>query len=76
MNRRATVLAPGVLAAALLVAGPSSAGPEKITFPANWASYTLYTTVDRPDIKQYPEFYASTPAAVEAMQAGKSVSTQ
>jgi plastocyanin len=71
MNRRATVLAPAALAAALLIAGPSNAGPEKIVFPANWASYTLYTTVDRPDNKQYRELYASTPAAVEAMKAGK-----
>jgi plastocyanin len=33
----------------------------------------LYTTVDRYDIKQYRELYASTPAAVQAMKAGKPV---
>jgi amicyanin len=71
MNRRATVLAPAALAAALLVVGSSSAGPEKIAFPAKWESFVLYSTLDRYDNKQYRELYASSQAAVDAMKAGK-----
>jgi plastocyanin len=50
---------------------PSSAGPDKIAFPASWKSFVLYNTVDRHDIKQYRELYASTPEAVAAAKAGK-----
>jgi plastocyanin len=50
---------------------PSSAGPEKITYPAAWKDHVLYTTVDRYDIKQYRELYASSQAAVDAMKAGR-----
>jgi len=71
MNRRVTALAPIALAAALLVVGSSSAGPEKIAFPAKWESFVLYTTLDRADNKQYRELYASSQAAVDAMKAGK-----
>ena len=55
MNRRATVLAPAALAAALLVVGSSSAGPEKIAFPAKWESFVLYSTLDRHDNKQFDQ---------------------
>ena len=48
------------------------AGGDKIVFPENFAKGTLYATVDRYDIKQYRELYA-TPAAVEAVRAGKPV---
>jgi plastocyanin len=73
MSRTATVVARVValVAVMLVVTGPSSAGPEKIQFPAKWESFVLYTTVDRPDNKQYRELYASTQAAVDAMKAGK-----
>jgi plastocyanin len=50
---------------------PAGAGPEKITYPANWKNHVLYTTVDRHDVKQYRELYASSQAAVDAMKEGK-----
>jgi plastocyanin len=67
----AVLLAAVVLTAGLLVALPSSAGPDKIAFPANWQKFVLYNTVDRPDVKQYRELYASSQAAVDAMKAGR-----
>ena len=57
--------------AALALASPGTAGPDKIPYPANWKDHVLYTTVDRYDIKQYRELYASSQAAVDAMKAGK-----
>ena len=59
----------GLTLAALVV--PSSAGPDKIKFPDGWKSHVMYTTVDRYDIKQFRELYASSQAAVDAMKAGK-----
>jgi plastocyanin len=67
------------VAAALLVVGIVSsvfvargtAGPDKIVFPTGWKDHVLYTTVDRYDIKQYRELYASSPAAVDAMKQGR-----
>jgi plastocyanin len=64
-----TVVAATV--AALVVS--SAAGPDKIKFPASWKDHVLYTVVDRHDTKQYRELYASTPAAVDAMRAGKAL---
>ena len=58
-----------VLVSAL--ASQGSAGPDKIKYPAGWKDHVLYTTVDRYDIKQYRELYASSPAAVQAMKEGK-----
>jgi plastocyanin len=58
-------------AIALLAAGSTSAGPDRIAFPAGWKDHVLYNTVDRYDSKQYRELYASTQAAVDAMKAGK-----
>ena len=59
----------GLTLSALVV--PSSAGPDKIKFPDGWKSHVMYTTVDRYDIKQFRELYASSQAAVDAMKAGK-----
>ncbi|MGH7299387.1 MAG: cytochrome P460 family protein [Candidatus Rokuibacteriota bacterium] len=73
MSRAAAVVVSVVvlIAVALLVAGPTSAGPDKIPFPAKWESFVLYGTLDRHDNKQYRELYASSQAAVDAMKAGK-----
>ena len=65
---RTLTIAALILATAVL---PSSAGPEKIKFPADWKNHVLYTTVDRYDTKQYRELYASSQAAVDAMKQGK-----
>jgi plastocyanin len=68
---RPLLTVPAVLLTVALAAVPSGAGPDKIKFPANWKDHVLYTTVDRHDIKQYRELYASTQAAVDAMKQGK-----
>jgi plastocyanin len=59
-----------VLAALGTVTSRSSAGPEKIAFPANYKDGVLYTIADRYDVKQYRELYA-TPAAIQAAKEGK-----
>jgi plastocyanin len=62
---------PVVAVTLAALAMPGAAGPDKITFPANWKDHVLYTTVDRHDIKQHRELYASSQAAVDAMKAGR-----
>ena len=62
----------GVAVLSLALALPSSAGPDKIAFPANWKSQVLYATVDRYDIKQHRELYG-TPDAVRAAREGKPI---
>ena len=63
--KRLSWAASGVLALAGGVAAVAQApalvapGPNKVAFPADRAKGTLYATVDRPDTKQYREFYAS-----------------
>ena len=47
------------------------AGGDKVVFPENFAKGELYTTVDRPDNKQYRELYVSPPAALEAAKRGE-----
>src|SRR4030095_14721210 len=68
--RRLTLVPVVAVTLAALVV-PGTAGPDKIAFPANWKDHVLYTTVDRYDIKQHRELYASTRAAVDAMKAGR-----
>jgi hypothetical protein len=47
-------------------------GPNKVAFPQDWAKGVMYATVDRPDTKQYREFYTSA-EAVAAAKAGKPI---
>jgi plastocyanin len=47
-------------------------GPNKVAFPENWAKGVLYATVDRPDTKQYREFY-TTPDVLAAVKAGQPI---
>ena len=68
---RLLTLAPVVAITIAVLAVPGAAGPDKVAYPANWKDHVLYTTVDRYDIKQYRELYASTQAAVDAMKAGQ-----
>lgn len=70
MKRLLRPLALGALAA-LILAAPGTAGPDKVEFPANWKDGVRYLTVDRHDIKQHRELYASSQAAVDAMKAGR-----
>jgi plastocyanin len=48
------------------------AGGDKVVFPDNYAKGVLYTTVDRPDNKQYRELYTSA-EAIAAVKAGKPI---
>ena len=48
------------------------AGGDKVAFPTDYAKGVLYTTVDRPDNKQFRELYASQ-AAIDAVKAGKPI---
>ena len=59
-------------AAAIAQAALVAPGPNKVAFPADWAKGTMYGTVDRPDTKQYREFYAA-PEVVAAVRAGKPI---
>ena len=47
-------------------------GPNKLEFPHDYAKGELYATVDRPDTKQYREFYTSA-AAVQAVREGRPI---
>jgi hypothetical protein len=57
--------------AALTAAAQVRAGGDKVAFPENYAKGVLYTTLDRPDNKQYRELYVSPPEAVDAAKEGK-----
>jgi hypothetical protein len=66
----AVAVAVALILAATGYAGHVRAGGDKITFPTDYEKGVLYTTIDRPDNKQYRELFAS-PEAVEALRAGK-----
>src|SRR4051795_5478296 len=65
------VLSVAALAAVSLTVAVR-AGGDKVAFPDNYAKGVLYTTVDRPDNKQYRELY-SPPEAVAALKAGQPI---
>lgn len=74
--RRASVflLALTGLGAAWVAVGQAQvpSGPNKVAFPADWAKGMRYATVDRPDTKQYREFYAA-PDVVAAVRGGQPI---
>jgi plastocyanin len=70
-HRRAVVSLTLTVLLLAALASRGSAGPDKIKYPEGWKDHVLYTIVDRYDVKQYRELYASTPAAVQAMKDGK-----
>ena len=47
-------------------------GPNKLAFPENWDKGVMYATVDRPDTKQYREFWGPADA-VQAAREGKPI---
>jgi hypothetical protein len=64
-------LAAAAGAALLLLAGTSSAGPEKVKFPADYVhSFKLYNEVDLVARKVVRNYFVN-PAALEAAKAGK-----
>jgi hypothetical protein len=56
--------------AALAVTVPVRAGGDKIAFPENHETDVLFTTIDRPDNKQFREVYTSA-AALDAAKKGE-----
>ena len=72
-RRRISLLISGICAiGAGVIAATSSAGPEKITYPAGWEKWERYGVVDRHDTKQYRELY-TRPEVVKAVRAGKPI---
>jgi len=67
MNRLAPVLAMALL----LFASLTMVGPEKVAFPP-YQSHVLYAVVDRPDIKEVRDVYA-TPEALKMAGAGQTL---
>ena len=65
-------MAPAPQANAAAAAPVVPQGPNRIAFPADWASGTLYGSIDRYDIKRTIDFYAS-PGVVAEVRAGKPV---
>lgn len=66
------IAAFGLCAATVFTAFGAAAGGDKVAFPADFDKGVLYATVDRHDIKQYRELYA-TKEAVDAVRAGKPI---
>lgn len=72
---KVALIAAGAMAAIGVAVGQQALvnpGPNKVAFPADWAKWTLYATVDRPDVKQYREFY-TTPDVIAAVKAGQPI---
>jgi plastocyanin len=65
-------LAAAVAACFCLPAAAQNPGPNKIAFPENWDKGVMYGSVDRYDIKQFRELWATKPA-VDAVKAGKPI---
>jgi hypothetical protein len=70
ITRTHVTIASIAAGAALAFALQARAGGDKVAFPEDYAKGVLYTTVDRPDNKQYRELYTSA-AAVDAAKKGQ-----
>lgn len=55
-----------------LVPAAAFSGPDNVKFPADYLKGDLYATIDRADVKQYRELYAS-PGVVEAVRKGRPI---
>jgi len=64
------VLTALVGAGVIALASQVRAGGDKVVFPEGFDKGVLFTTVDRPDNKQFREFYASQ-AALDAAKKGQ-----
>lgn len=76
-----TTTQPVAVAAAVTAAGAAAMavaqalvapGPNRLKFPEGWDKGVMYATVDRPDTKQYREFYTSADV-VKAAREGRSI---
>jgi len=72
MNTRKAILAVSVVAGLGALAMQARAGGEKVAFPEGFEKGTLYSTVDRYDIKQFRELYANK-EAVDAVRRGQPI---
>ena len=70
ITRTHFIIASIAAGAALAFVLQARAGGDKVAFPEDYAKGVLYTTVDRPDNKQYRELYTSA-AAVDAAKKGQ-----
>ena len=64
--------AAGLSAFTLTAQNTVPPGPNKLAFPENWDKGVMYATVDRPDTKQYREFWGPADA-VQAAREGKPI---
>jgi plastocyanin len=71
-KRIAAVLCFGAALGGGALAAAVSSGPESIAFPQDYQKWTLYSTVDRYDSKQYRELYTSA-EAVKAVREGRPI---
>lgn len=73
MKYRRSIAALAAIAGvgAMSFAISAKAGGDLVKFPEDYAKGVLYTTVDRPDNKQFRELYVSPPAAIEAAKKGQ-----
>ena len=74
MKIRKTALAVSILAATIAagLTARVNAGGEKIAFPEGFEKGTLYSVLDRHDIKQYRELYSSKDS-VDAVRKGQPI---
>ncbi len=68
--RTYAAIASFAVIAGTAVVVPVLAGGDKVAFPADYDKGVLFTTVDRPDNKQYRELFTSA-AAIEAAKKGE-----
>ena len=73
MTIRIHVTAASIAAAVAAFAAvvPARAGGDKVAFPENHAAGVLFTTVDRPDNKQFREFYTSAKPSTPPRRASR-----
>jgi plastocyanin len=69
---RAALLVAGLTAIGVTAQTTVPGGPNRLKFPEGWDKQVMYATVDRPDTKQYREFYTSA-EAVKAAREGKPI---
>ncbi len=70
IHTQVTIASIAAATAAVIAIIPVRAGGDKVAFPDGHAAGELFTTVDRPDNKQFREFYTSA-AALEAAKKGE-----
>jgi hypothetical protein len=66
-----TVASIATAVAAFAAVVPACAGGDKVAFPENHAAGVLFTTVDRPDNKQFRDLYTSAEASTPPKKASR-----